>query len=1113
AVRKIIVAIGQLNHAATSHLDIKLVSPAGAGRFVATDIPTTGTAANYTSTILNDSAAAAISSVTAANAPFRGAYRPASSLTVTAGIDFLNVPAIGNWALAIADDTAGTSGTLQRWTLAMCIDENSICGNGIVDAGEACDDGNTNFGDGCNASCRIETGYACGGAPSTCNVVCGDSLLVGPERCDDGNQINNDGCSATCNLELTCTGGATPVIFTSTDVAKAIPDLSAVSSVVTVGTLGTVRKAIVAVGSLVHPAVGDLTIDLINPAGQARRLMQTPFLFTPAANLRSTIFNDSAATALASANFTQAPFVGSWKPSATLSTSAAVDFLGQAAPGTWSLRIGDSFLSQSGTLEAWSLGLCIDQNAICGDGIVVAGETCDDGNTVNGDGCTSTCGTEGGYTCVGAPSVCTFGCGAGETLVTVSNTTATTVPDGDSIGLLSPLTVTTAGLVRSVTPALSISHGQVSQLTVSLLSPFGGERQLASGGTGANYSATSFNDGAPRSITGGLAPFSGQFRPLQTISGNPPNGHSNQSAAGIWQLRVRDNSAGTVGTLNSWSLRVCVDTSTPKLCGNGIVEAGESCDDGNAGNGDGCSSTCGIELTCGVGETRVVQRASGMPFNVTPAVSQSPLAIATAGVVSKALVVFDAVASSNGALSSTLIAPSGQRAPLTSFGDSNFAGTMFDDSAATNFTSGATPHTGRWKPATALSTLAGVTANGTWKLEASNYNGALVRGWTLAVCVDAVGRCGDGQLQFGETCDDGNVANGDGCNDACRIDGGYTCVGLPSVCTFACGPGETLVTAANTTALSIPTGDNRGVLSSITLPTTGLIRSVTPTVNVTHGNVAELSLSLLPPYGTARALSKGSGTGANLVNVSFHDASSRLIANASAPIAGQFRPVETLASDGAKDFKGQASGGKWHLRLSTGNTAGLLTGWSLKVCVDTSVPRVCGNGIVEATETCDDGNSTNGDGCASSCQLEFSCGAGETPVLTRSTGGPVLFSDTLASSPVTVAATGTVRKAVVIVDALSADISYDVSLASPANQLAGRLVPVSSRLISTYLDDAAPTRIDFGSSPYRGRFRPFNGSLAPMIGQSAAGVWSLQVRDSGSIPGVLHAWSLGLCVQ
>ena len=29
-------------------------------------------------------------------------------------------------------------------------------------------------------------------------------------------------------------------------------------------------------------------------------------------------------------------------------------------------------------------------------------------------------------------------------------------------------------------------------------------------------------------------------------------------------------------------------------CGNGVVEGGEACDDGNTANGDGCSSQCQV---------------------------------------------------------------------------------------------------------------------------------------------------------------------------------------------------------------------------------------------------------------------------------------------------------------------------------------------------------------------------------------------------------------------------------------------------------------------------------------------------------------------------------------
>jgi cysteine-rich repeat protein len=46
-----------------------------------------------------------------------------------------------------------------------------ICGNGIIETSEVCDDGGTNDGDGCSAVCQIETGYQCSGEPSVCNEI------------------------------------------------------------------------------------------------------------------------------------------------------------------------------------------------------------------------------------------------------------------------------------------------------------------------------------------------------------------------------------------------------------------------------------------------------------------------------------------------------------------------------------------------------------------------------------------------------------------------------------------------------------------------------------------------------------------------------------------------------------------------------------------------------------------------------------------------------------------------------------------------------------------------------------------------------------------------------
>jgi len=47
----------------------------------------------------------------------------------------------------------------------------------------------------------------------------------------------------------------------------------------------------------------------------------------------------------------------------------------------------------------------------CGNGEINPGEECDDGSTLNSDGCSSNCQIEDGYECNGAPSVCTPLCG------------------------------------------------------------------------------------------------------------------------------------------------------------------------------------------------------------------------------------------------------------------------------------------------------------------------------------------------------------------------------------------------------------------------------------------------------------------------------------------------------------------------------------------------------------------------------------------------------------------------------------------------------------------------------------------------------------------------------
>jgi fibro-slime domain-containing protein len=93
-----------------------------------------------------------------------------------------------------------------------------VCGDGQITGNERCDDGNTTSGDGCSSSCLPEPGYSCTGGGSSpvagpCQPVlverCGDGVLAATEFCDDNDNADGDGCSATCTIESgwDCPGG------------------------------------------------------------------------------------------------------------------------------------------------------------------------------------------------------------------------------------------------------------------------------------------------------------------------------------------------------------------------------------------------------------------------------------------------------------------------------------------------------------------------------------------------------------------------------------------------------------------------------------------------------------------------------------------------------------------------------------------------------------------------------------------------------------------------------------------------------------------------------------------------------------------------------------------
>ncbi|MDC0675874.1 DUF4215 domain-containing protein [Nannocystis radixulma] len=118
--------------------------------------------------------------------------------------------------------TLDTSGTIDAATTPTTSAEQPTCGDGILEPGEQCDDGNDVNGDGCENDCTPTGGVDCGngtldpgeecddgndvamdGCENNCTETdisanCGDGTVNGDDECDDGDQDNTDACTNTC---------------------------------------------------------------------------------------------------------------------------------------------------------------------------------------------------------------------------------------------------------------------------------------------------------------------------------------------------------------------------------------------------------------------------------------------------------------------------------------------------------------------------------------------------------------------------------------------------------------------------------------------------------------------------------------------------------------------------------------------------------------------------------------------------------------------------------------------------------------------------------------------------------------------------------------------------
>ncbi|MCA9772359.1 MAG: DUF4215 domain-containing protein, partial [Myxococcales bacterium] len=251
--------------------------------------------------------------------------------------------------------------------------DDAVCGDGVIDydAGEQCDDGNTIGCDGCGPTCRFP--YCGNGAIDNC--------VGGFEQCDDGNLISGDGCSATCTLED--------------------PDPRCGNGVVDYGELcddGNLVSGDGCSATCVFEYCGNGVVD----AGEACDDGSGPF-------------HQGDHGCDAQCQWDNTCGDGVVEPGEECDAGGLnVCNFGCCNESCHCPTCGDGVVQQLDCPDCpdHSPEQCDDGNTVdgdgcsavctverCGNGVIEAGEQCDDGNTVAGDGCDAGCAAEGEPNC------------------------------------------------------------------------------------------------------------------------------------------------------------------------------------------------------------------------------------------------------------------------------------------------------------------------------------------------------------------------------------------------------------------------------------------------------------------------------------------------------------------------------------------------------------------------------------------------------------------------------------------------------------------------------------------------------------------------------------------
>ncbi|EYF06985.1 DUF4215 domain-containing protein [Chondromyces apiculatus] len=900
--------------------------------------------------------------------------------------DYLNNDAIPAYNLRVQFTALCGNGTLEPYEA--CDDGNlvngdgcqsdctptGVCGNGIVETGEQCDDGNVNAGDGCAAACTREPGYACIGTPSVC--------VLGTPDIEPNNACGQVSGPLTPNPTASAVGAITPIgdldFYSFVVPATATVDIETFS--------GTTSGVCTGIDTVIQLRGQDCTTILVeqDQGGIGNCSKINPTSVTAARKLAPGTYYVRVA-----------------------------DYLNNDAIPAYNLRVQFTALCGNGAVEPYEA--CDDGNLVsgdgcqadctltpvCGNGVIEVGEACDDGNVNAGDGCAATCTIETGYACGGTPYACipvehetepNNACGtvSGPYLpdpIVDINGAITPSGDQDFYSFVVPATATvdietfsgtTPGVCTSIDTQIQLRGPDCTTVLVT----------QDQGGIGNCSKINPTSVAAARKLAPGT-----YFIRVEE--------YGNDGTIPAYNLRVQFTALCGNGAVEPYE--ACDDgnlvngdgcqadcTLTPG-CGNGALDAGEGCDDGNNASGDGCSAICAIETGYACG---------GTPYTCIPSTLETEPNNAC-GTVSGPYTPNPFV-DINGAITpGTDLDFYSFVVPATATVDiETFSGTVPGACASIDTQiqlrgpdcttvlvtqdQGGIGNCSKINPTSVAA--ARKLAPGTYFIRVEEYgNNATIPAYNMRVrftalcgngavepyetCDDGnlvngdgcqadctiTPICGNGIVEAGEACDDGDLQSGDGCSATCTIETGYTCGGTPYVCVpftletepnNACGTVTGPLTPApivDVRSAITPIGDQD--FYSFVVPATATVD-----IETFSGTVPGECVSL----DTLIQL-----RGPNCTTVIIEDDDDGL-STCSKITPSTDAAVRRLAP------------GTYFIRVEEYENNALVPAYNMRI----QFTALCGNGVLEPYEVCDDGNLVNGDGCQADCTITPACGDG-----------------------------------------------------------------------------------------------------------------------------------------